>query len=120
MHGFGDVLDPEVTALVAAHVRSVVTWDILALFHRNPEAVSDLDGLAARLGRRVAEVRAEVYALCESRILSCAGGLIRYRPDARHRAAVGSLVRCGDDQDQRRALVALLVGTNNPTAGQGV
>lgn len=120
MRGGGDTLDPEVTALVRAHVRTLVTWDILTLFNRNPEAVSDLDGLAMRLGRRAAEVRAEVDPLCEAGILSCTGGLIRYRPDARHRAAIAALARCGDDEEQRRALVALVAGTNNPTAGQAV
>lgn len=114
------ILTPEVTAFVRAHVRSLVTWDILAFFHRSPDAVSDLDGLALRLGRLAAEVVPEIDDLCQAGILVRAGGLIRYRPDAAHRSAAAAMVRCGQDEAQRRALMALMLGRSNPPAGSGI
>jgi hypothetical protein len=102
---------------VEQHVRSLLTWDILVFFHRNPDAVLDLEGLANRLGRRVDELRPEVEALCADRILQCAGGLIRYKPTTELRETVGKFVDACQDRGRRLALIALVLHKINPYSG---
>lgn len=109
MYDLEGVLGPSVTQFVERHVRSLLAWDILVFFHRNPDAVLDSQGLASRLGRRVEEVDPEIEALCEGRILSCAGGLIRYQPTPEMRQQVGSFVEACQDRGRRLALIALVL-----------
>jgi hypothetical protein len=92
------VLGPTVTRFVERHVRSLLAWDILVFFHRNPTAVLDAAGLASRLGRRVEEVEPEVDDLCDGDILSCTGGLIRDQ--------VQQFVDACQDRGRRLALIA--------------
>lgn len=99
---------------VEQHVRSLLTWDILVFFHRNPDAVLDLEGLASRLGRRVDELKPEVDALCADKILQCAGGLIRYRPSADTRETVAQFVEACQERGRRLALIALVLHKINP------
>lgn len=99
---------------VDQHVRSLLTWDILVFFHRNPDAVLDLEGLASRLGRRIEELEPEVDALCDGRILSRAGGLIRYKPAAPMRETVSRFVESCQDRGRRLALIALVLHKINP------
>ena len=103
------VLGPSVTQFVERHVTSLLAWDILVFFHRNPDAVLDNAGLAARLGRRAEEVAPEVDSLCESQILQCAGGLIRYRPEGEVKQQVGEFVEACQDRGRRLALIALVL-----------
>jgi hypothetical protein len=103
------VLGPGVIQFVERHVRSLLAWDILVFFHRNPDAVLDAEGLASRLGRRVEEITPEVDALCEGRILQCAGGLIRYKPTPELRAQAGEFVEACQDRGRRLALIALVL-----------
>lgn len=109
MYDLEGVLGPEVTKFVEKHVRSLLTWDILVFFYRNPDAVLDLDGLAARLGRKREELEPEVAALQDARILSVAGGLIRYKPTPEMRQAVAEFVRGCQDRNRRLALIALVL-----------
>lgn len=102
---------------VEQHVRSLLTWDILVFFHRNPEAVLDVDGLASRLGRRDDELLPEVEALCDGRILSRAGGLVRYKPSVDMRKTVSAFVESCQDRDRRLALIALVLHKINPGVG---
>jgi hypothetical protein len=108
------VLGPSIMNFVEQHVRSLLTWDILVFFHRNPDAVLDLEGLASRLGRRVDELRLEVDALGADGILQCAGGLIRYRPSADTRETVGQFVDACQERGRRLALIALVLHKINP------
>jgi hypothetical protein len=101
---------------VDQHVRSLLTWDILVFFHRNPDAVLDLEGLASRLGRRSEELQPEVDALNDGRILSRAGGLIRFKPDAEMRDTIARFVESCQDRGRRLALIALVLHKINPTA----
>lgn len=110
------VLGPAVIEFVDQHVRSLLTWDILVFFHRNPEAVLDLDGLASRLGRRAEELEPEVESLCDSKILSRAGGLIRFKPSAEMRETVARFVDSCQDRGRRLALIALVLHKINPGA----
>lgn len=110
------VLGPAVMDFVDQHVRSLLTWDILVFFHRNPDAVLDLEGLASRLGRRTEELEPEVGALCEGRILAHAGGLIRYKPSGDMRQTVARFVDSCQDRGRRLALIALVLHKINPTA----
>jgi hypothetical protein len=103
------VLGPTVIAFVERHVSSLLAWDILVFFHRNPDAVLDVAGLAARLGRKVDEVEPEVEILADGRILQYAGGLIRYRPTPELRLQVGEFVDACQDRGRRLALIALVL-----------
>lgn len=103
------VLGPPVTQFVERYVRSLLAWDILVFFHRNPEAVLDASGLASRLGRRIEEVEPEIDALCDARIVQCAGGLIRYRPTPELRVNVSEFVEACQDRGRRLALIALVL-----------
>ena len=114
MNELEDVLGAPTARFVDRHVRSLLTWDILVFFHRNQEAVLDLDGLAARLGRHVEELQPEIDELCRDRILNCAGGLIRYRPDAELREMVEGFVTACQDRGRRLALIALVLHRINP------
>ncbi|MDZ4178706.1 MAG: hypothetical protein U1E29_05685 [Coriobacteriia bacterium] len=99
---------------VESHVRSLLTWDILVFFHRNPDAVLDIGGLASRLGRRLEELEPEIAALCEGKILQCAGGLVRYKPTPETRDTIGSFVEACQDRGRRLALIALVLHKINP------
>ena len=118
MYDLEGVLGPAVMEFVDRHVRSLLTWDILVFFHRNPDAVLDLEGLASRLGRRAEELVPEVEALCDGRILSRAGGLIRYRPGPEMRESVARFVDSCQDRGRRLALIALVLHKINPATGQ--
>lgn len=110
------VLGPTVIAFVERHVSSLLAWDILVFFHRNPDAVLDVEGLASRLGRKVDEVQPEVDALVDGRILQCAGGLVRYKPTAEARVQVGEFVDACQDRGRRLALIALVLHRIGRTA----
>jgi len=109
-----DVLGLATTHFVDRYVRSLMTWDVLVFFHRNPEAVLDMDGLATRLGRHVEDLRVEVDDLCRDKILESAGGLVRYRPDPDMRDAVESFATACQDRGRRLALIALVLHKINP------
>lgn len=113
------VLGPSVIQFVERHVGSLLAWDILVFFHRNPDAVLDTAGLASRLGRKVEEVDPEVGVLCDGRILQCAGGLIRYKPTPELRQEVGDFVDACQDRSRRLALIALVLHRIGRAPAQG-
>lgn len=117
MYDLEGVLGPAVMEFVDQHVRSLLTWDILVFYHRNPDAVLDLDGLASRLGRRSDELEPEVESLCDGRILARAGGLIRYKPTTEMRETVARFVESCQDRGRRLALIALVLHKINPGVG---
>lgn len=112
---FEGALGPSIARFVQRYVRSLLTWDLLVFFHRNPDAVLDPEGLAARLGRPVDDIQPEVDGLCRDRILQCAGGLIRFRPDEQLRAEIAEFARACQDRGQRLALIALVLQRIRPT-----
>ncbi|MDO9556020.1 MAG: hypothetical protein Q7J82_00335 [Coriobacteriia bacterium] len=114
MYDLEGVLGSSVMEFVDRHVRSLLTWDILVFFHRNPEAVLDLEGLASRLGRRVEELEPEIEALCDGRLLSMAGGLVRYRPSNETKQTVTEFVESCQDRGRRLALIAIVLHKINP------
>ncbi len=114
MYDLEGVLGPSVMGFVDRHVRSLLTWDILVFYHRNPEAVLDIDGLASRLGRKPEELRPEIEALVGSQVLQQAGGLIRYKPSSDMRETVGGFVEACQDRGRRLALIALVLHKINP------
>ena len=113
------VLGPTVTQFVERHVRSLLAWDILVFFHRNPDAVLDGAGLASRLGRHVEEVEPEIDSLCDGRILQRAGGLIRYKPSTELREQVAEFVDACQDRGRRLALIALVLHRIGKGPGNG-
>lgn len=110
-----DVLGLPTARFVNRYVRSLLTWDVLVFFHRNPDAVLDMDGLASRLGRHVEELQPEIDELCRNRILHRAGGLVRYRPDPELRETVEDFVSACQDRSRRLALIALVLQKINPS-----
>jgi len=100
------VLGPTVTRFVEIHVRSLLAWDIVVFFHRNPTAVLDIAGLSTRLGRRVEEVKPEIDELCQGQILDCTDGVIRYVPPPELRNEVQMFVEACQDRSRRLALIA--------------
>lgn len=114
MDEFEGMLEPAVMRFVDQHVRSLLTWDILVFFQRNPDAVLDAEGLASRLGRRASEIEPEIESLVRDRIINSAGGLIRYRPDGELRQCVSDFVASCQDRGRRLALIALVLHKINP------
>jgi hypothetical protein len=112
------VLGPTVTQFVECHVRSLLAWDILVFYHRNPDVALDAPGLASRLGRRVEEVEPEIEALCDGRILQRNGGMIRYKPTNELRAQVGDFVDACQDRGRRLALIALVLHRISKNPGE--
>lgn len=109
MYDLEGVLGPSVMQFVERHVRSLLAWDIIVFFHRNPEAVLDAAGLAARLGRREEELEPELELLSAARILQIAGGLIRYRPAREMHSQISAFVDACQDRGRRLALIALVL-----------
>lgn len=109
MYDLEGVLGPSVIDFVDQHVSSLLAWDILVFFHRNADAVLDVEALAARLGRRAEEVEPEIEAMCAGRILTCPGGLVKYEPDESVKAGVVEFVEACQDRDRRLALIALVL-----------
>jgi hypothetical protein len=103
------VLGPAVIQFVERHVSTLLAWDIIVFFHRNPETVVDEEGLAARLGRRSDEIQPEVDALCRGGILDCERGLIRYCPAPEVEEQVAGFVESCQDRGRRLALIALVL-----------
>lgn len=118
MYDLEGVLGQAVIEFVDQHVRSLLTWDILVFFHRNPDAVLDIEGIASRLGRRADELEPEIESLCDGKILFRAGGLIRYKPSAELRSVVGKFVDSCQDRGRRLALIALVLHKINPGAAE--
>lgn len=109
MYDLEGVLGPGVIQFVESHVRSLLAWDILVFFHRNPDAVLDTEGLATRLGRQVEEIEPEIDALCTGSILQSAGGLVRYKPTTELRTQAAEFVDACQDRGRRLALIALVL-----------
>ncbi|MBE0417522.1 MAG: hypothetical protein IBX63_07140 [Coriobacteriia bacterium] len=90
-------------------MQSLLTWDILVYFHKNPETAVDHAALALRLGRRPDELAPEVQALCKSNILICESDLIRYDPEPPTRETIADFVDACQDRGRRLALIALVL-----------
>lgn len=114
MYEFEGVLGPSVIAFVDHHVRSLLTWDVLVFFHRNQDAVLDLEGLSRRLGRRPEELQPEIETLCVDGIMSNQGGLIRYKPSVETKETIGMFVDACQERRRRLALIALVLHKVNP------
>jgi len=114
LHDLEWVLGSSVVKFVEHHARSLLTWDILVFFYRNPDAVLDINALASRLGRKVEELEPEVRMLCDDKILQSAGGLLRYRPSAEKRELVAAFVEACQDRSRRLALIALVLQKITP------
>jgi hypothetical protein len=111
------VLGPTIMEFVERHVRSLLTWDVLVFFHRNQEAVLDLEGLARRLGRRTEELRPEIDELLQDGILTERGSLIRFQPGEEMRKTIADFVEACQERRRRLALIALVLHKVNPRGG---
>jgi hypothetical protein len=108
------VLGPDVIRFVNAHVRSLLAWDIVVYFHRNPDSELDTTSLAGSLGRKFEEVQPEIDALCEGGILACESGVVRYAPTPEQAAHVEGFVEACQDRSRRLALIALVLQSIAP------
>ncbi|HEY5539860.1 MAG TPA: hypothetical protein VIL41_00220 [Coriobacteriia bacterium] len=118
MYDLEGVLGPSVTKFVESHVRSLLAWDILVYFHRNPETALDAAALADRLGRHMEEVEPEIDSLCKGDVLDCKDGLIRYKPTPELREQVTSFVEACHDRGRRLALIALVLHSISKNPGE--
>jgi hypothetical protein len=109
VHDLEGVLGPSVIAFVERHVRTLLAWDILVFFHRNPDSELDVSSLAARLGRRPEEIEPEVHQMCGEGILACSEGVVRYAPTPEKAGQVTEFVESCQDRDHRLALIALVL-----------
>jgi hypothetical protein len=110
------VLGPSVINFVEHHVSTLLAWDVLVFFHRNPDEAIECEVLASRLGRRVDEVGPEVDRLCDGEILDCADGAIRFAPTPEMGAQVDEFVDACQDRGRRLALIALVLHRLSRTA----
>lgn len=109
------VLGPSVTQFVDRYVRTLLAWDIIVFFDRNPRTLIDNEGLATRLGRHPDQTLAEVSHLCEAGVLECSGGVIRFQPSDEHAEAIGGFVAACEDRSKRLALIAMVLHRLGPT-----
>ena len=114
MYDLEGVLGPSVMQFVEGHIRSLLTWDILVFFHKNPDAEVDAADLAVRLGRRPEEIGPEIAELCTHNILDCNGGAVRYSPDPETAETIGAFVDACQDRNRRLALIALVLHKLSP------
>jgi hypothetical protein len=109
VYDLGGVLGPSVTQFVERHVRSLLAWDILVFFQRNPATVLDAEAIATRLGRHVEEVEPEIRMLCDSAILRCEDDLVSYAPHQELNDQINEFVDACQDRGRRLALIALVL-----------
>ena len=82
MYDLEGVLGPRVIEFVERYVGTLLAWDILVFFHRNPDVELNHEELASSLGRRAEELAPEVDVLCRGQILDCSEWADSLRPDA--------------------------------------
>lgn len=114
MYDLETALGPAVMQFVDDYVNSLLTWDILVYFHKNPDETLGPEELALRLGRHTDESAIEIEALCDGGILEHAGGLIRYAPAQETREIIGTFVDACQDRGRRLALIALVLHKISP------
>ena len=105
----GGALPPSVIEFVQAHVRSLLSWDIIMFLVRNPDAVLDIEGLAERLGRREEEIETEVAGLAGSGLLISHGGLVRLSGSEPMRQAAQEFAYACEDRSERLSLIAIVL-----------
>ncbi len=109
MQDFEGILEPQVTEFVENHVRSLLAWDILMFFRRNPEAALESDELAGRLGRRTEEIDSEIGHLCSATVLRRHENAVLFNPAGAQRKAIDSFFEACQDRRRRLALISLVL-----------
>lgn len=109
MYEIEGALGPSVIRFVETHVNSLLTWDILVYFYRNPDVRIDAVTLADRLGRRTEEVVPEVAALCDAEVLALEDSVISYRPAPALQPQLTGFIEACQDRGRRLALIALVL-----------
>lgn len=65
-----DDMDPELLEFVKRKVNSFIKWDLVRLFHENPETVDTAENIAKYAGRAVSAVSPELDELEASGIMT--------------------------------------------------
>lgn len=104
-----DILGAPVRTFVDTYVRSLLTWDVLAFYHRNPDAILDINALSTRLGRPSEELQPEIDMLCRDGIVRCGGGVISYSPEPAMRETIGAFADASQERQHRLALIAVVL-----------
>jgi hypothetical protein len=117
VQNFEGVLRDSVIDFVDNHVRSLLAWDIVMYFHRNPDTVLSAEDLAAELGRSADEVGPEVELMCDQGLVRCDAAGICYEPSPALEARVAEFVEACQDRGQRLALIAMVLQRIGTTPG---
>ena len=65
-----DEMKPDVLAFIKEHIVSFTRWDLIRLFHENPNIWDTAENLARYVGRRVEKVTEELGPMVAEGILS--------------------------------------------------
>ncbi|NTW28993.1 MAG: hypothetical protein HGA39_06500 [Coriobacteriia bacterium] len=99
-------VDQAVFGFVQTHVTSLLAWDVIMFFVTNQDVVLDDATLSFVLRRHPAEIRAEVEALCDARILLPCDGGVRYSPEPDLHEQIEHFAESCRDREQRLVLVS--------------
>ncbi|HET6352051.1 MAG TPA: hypothetical protein VFG89_07985 [Coriobacteriia bacterium] len=116
MYDVEAVLGPSVTRFVDRYVNSLLAWDIIVFFERNPDARLENHELAASLGRHPEQTAPEVAHLCDGGILHCQGSEVAFGPDSEQAEAIQGFVNACEDHSKRLALIAMVLHRIGPTS----
>ena len=112
--------DPALLTLLDERLNTLVKWDVMRFFHRNPDAMKTAGEIATALSRDEKSVAAAAVELTETGFLERQGGA-RARiymlsgDDATRQEMESFMTACDDAKFRRCAIQYVLMST--PTAG---
>lgn len=107
-----DQMNSELEAFVNNYVDTFVAWDLLALFHKNPQLKETVSQLALRLGRKEKDVEEGAKRLTEKGILTAtqsASPLYIYDPPAELRQKIDKFITALDARETRLQILSLIL-----------
>ena len=115
----GEMVDRELESFVDRNVPTLVAWEILLFFDAHRDAVLDRSGLARRLGRRDADIDADIDALCRTGVLECSGGLVRFAGDPATATGLDRFVEAVGDPRARKVIIGRVMAHLDEAARAG-
>ncbi|MBE0691048.1 MAG: hypothetical protein IH587_13095 [Anaerolineae bacterium] len=95
--------DPALLTLLAEKLNTLVKWDVMQFFHRNPHAMDTVGQIAEALGRDLESVASTTAELAEA-------GLLQMR-----RGANATVFMLADDEAIRKEIDAFMCACDNAT-----